>query len=623
MPPQEIQPWEIYMDISSVNSDLIRGNTTTIILGSLWSNDRYGYEILQEIDEKSSGQYKLKQATLYSQLKRLEKQGLISSYEGAVDDTGGGRRRYYALTAEGRAFLGKEKQEYEYSRTILDKLVSAKEFDFSEPAPFDTAVLRPYTKTDGEEKPKIVYKEKIVEKEVPLEVVKEVPVNVEKRIYLDAYGNEITSEQAKILAERAKIAEEERIKREREAMKPALSLSEMFARLDAESEYSGKLRNATADVTQANSANEPYKPSEHSYFTAYTGENESRTRSNATMSEIFARLKAKEEQIDLGHSVPQNENSKITSDSKTPFPVDKEPLYEEATLFDDAPSYPAQDDYNAPPTYSAPSNKDTFPKYSAPSKTYNVSTHNEMPQDFAQAEIERPLGAAPILPLDRDEFVTSAVISKRDEEFEYEKRNVNYRDFFTSIVSLPEEKEPPKQKQSASSAYENDLKARLYAEGFKIRPYDRGNTSEYYTFNFVHSNRLNRDCWLIVLAIFLLEVGVIWASTFNQIGYGYFLPVLTCPAVLMLVPFAMYIANPTKRTRANFNFKLSILNRTMLFIELTVVCILIGFFAVGATVDDTTALLKSIYLPMVLLFNLPVSSVIHWLLYNTKRYHVA
>ena len=86
------------MDISSVNSDLIRGNSTTIILGSLWNHDRYGYEILQEIDDKTNGQYKVKQATLYNQLKKLEKAGLISSYDGAPDDTSGGRRRYYTLT---------------------------------------------------------------------------------------------------------------------------------------------------------------------------------------------------------------------------------------------------------------------------------------------------------------------------------------------------------------------------------------------------------------------------------------------------------------------------------------------------------------------------------------------
>ena len=90
------------MDISSVNSDLIRGNSTTIILGSLCNRDRYGYEIIQEIEEKTEGTYKVKQATLYNQLKKLEKAGLISSYEGDPDDTGGGRRRYYSLTNEGR-----------------------------------------------------------------------------------------------------------------------------------------------------------------------------------------------------------------------------------------------------------------------------------------------------------------------------------------------------------------------------------------------------------------------------------------------------------------------------------------------------------------------------------------
>ena len=61
------------MDISSINSDLIRGNVTTIILTSLWSADKYGYEILKEIETRSDGQYNLKQATLYNQLKRLEK----------------------------------------------------------------------------------------------------------------------------------------------------------------------------------------------------------------------------------------------------------------------------------------------------------------------------------------------------------------------------------------------------------------------------------------------------------------------------------------------------------------------------------------------------------------------
>ena len=58
------------MDVSSVNSDLIRGNVTTIILNSLADGDRYGYDILKEIEERSEGKYKLKQATLYKGSKK-------------------------------------------------------------------------------------------------------------------------------------------------------------------------------------------------------------------------------------------------------------------------------------------------------------------------------------------------------------------------------------------------------------------------------------------------------------------------------------------------------------------------------------------------------------------------
>jgi PadR family transcriptional regulator PadR len=139
------------MDISSINSDLIRGNVTTIILRSLMDEDRYGYDILKEIEVKSEGQYKLKQPTLYGCLKRLEKNGLISSYLGDEDQTEGGRRRYYSLTEEGRGYLLKMQSEYEYSRTILDKLLSENEYNFSKPAPFDLNGLRPYTKRRADE----------------------------------------------------------------------------------------------------------------------------------------------------------------------------------------------------------------------------------------------------------------------------------------------------------------------------------------------------------------------------------------------------------------------------------------------------------------------------------------
>ncbi|HEY8423389.1 MAG TPA: helix-turn-helix transcriptional regulator [Clostridia bacterium] len=105
-----------------INSDLIRGNIDTIILRSLSEGDKYGYEILKEIETKTQGEYILKQPTLYSCLKRLEQQGYITSFWGQV--TLGGRRKYYKLTPAGKEYFEKIKADWEYSRELIDKLIA-------------------------------------------------------------------------------------------------------------------------------------------------------------------------------------------------------------------------------------------------------------------------------------------------------------------------------------------------------------------------------------------------------------------------------------------------------------------------------------------------------------------
>ena len=104
-----------------VDSDLIRGHIDTIILKSLYHGDKYGLEIIQEIEEKSNGQYELKQPTLYSCLKILENQGLISSYW--EDSEIGGRRHYYKLTDQGKETYKQNQEEWLKSREIIDNLI--------------------------------------------------------------------------------------------------------------------------------------------------------------------------------------------------------------------------------------------------------------------------------------------------------------------------------------------------------------------------------------------------------------------------------------------------------------------------------------------------------------------
>lgn len=109
------------MTDNKISSDLLRGHTDTMILKLLMDGDKYGYEISKLIQTNSSGEYELKEATMYSSLKRLESDGNITSYWG--DESQGGRRRYYRITAKGKRTHSENKDNWEYAKRILDQLL--------------------------------------------------------------------------------------------------------------------------------------------------------------------------------------------------------------------------------------------------------------------------------------------------------------------------------------------------------------------------------------------------------------------------------------------------------------------------------------------------------------------
>jgi PadR family transcriptional regulator PadR len=106
---------------NKLTSDLLRGHTDTIILKFLSSGDKYGYEITKLVYELSDHEYELKEATMYSSLKRLEHDGHITSYWG--DETQGGRRRYYRITPSGRTQYETNKRNWTSAQLILEKLL--------------------------------------------------------------------------------------------------------------------------------------------------------------------------------------------------------------------------------------------------------------------------------------------------------------------------------------------------------------------------------------------------------------------------------------------------------------------------------------------------------------------
>ena len=109
----------------SISADTLRGHTDTIILTQLMRGDNYGYEINKNIQQRTNGEYGFKEATLYTAFKRLEQNGLITSYWGA--DGPGARRRYYAITDQGRRLWADNIAEWEHTRALLDALISVEE----------------------------------------------------------------------------------------------------------------------------------------------------------------------------------------------------------------------------------------------------------------------------------------------------------------------------------------------------------------------------------------------------------------------------------------------------------------------------------------------------------------
>lgn len=86
--------------MAGVPKEMLRAQANVILLYVLEQGDNYVYGVLKQVKEASHGEFELNEATVYTAFKRLEKEGVITSYWG--DESQGGRRKYFRLTDEGR-----------------------------------------------------------------------------------------------------------------------------------------------------------------------------------------------------------------------------------------------------------------------------------------------------------------------------------------------------------------------------------------------------------------------------------------------------------------------------------------------------------------------------------------
>lgn len=90
--------------------ELRRGTLEMLLLRLLDETDRYGYELVSELDRRSGGRMAVKDGTLYPVLYRLEEAGWVEPYWQA--EGRGVPRKYYRITGAGKSELERSLAEW-------------------------------------------------------------------------------------------------------------------------------------------------------------------------------------------------------------------------------------------------------------------------------------------------------------------------------------------------------------------------------------------------------------------------------------------------------------------------------------------------------------------------------
>lgn len=542
--------------MDSVNTELIRGHVDTIILKALIQRDRYGYEILDIISDLSEGRYEIKQPTLYSCLKRLEKQGFITSYYG--DETQGGRRRYYKLTEKGRATLEQDQREWEFSRTIINRLLSDKEIDLrTVEAPFNPSELRPLTRR--------------------------------VKVYDDGNVNNDTEE-------------------EEESSETPIAVQPTAAQFSSQS--------TTVAPTQVTGSTHlpdilAERPSEAVAAAVSEAPQTDAPLSDTKKSNIYDEeelLRIKEQQIAASKRLQIGEFAErrmlVTEEDDVPhtpasYGSPRNGAGDAAYGYSDQPPRPAAPDRSMF-TYTTMSADKMPPK---PQTEPQIEKRDDYLNNRTTAEQDERLHYKAAL---------SALFRTDESEEKAKPQQKPYEP-----LNEAEEKEIDSQ---GRARHFGDLKQSLYEEGYNLKPYNKANASNFYYMKFVYSNKLMRDTALFTYLVLIIEVLImIIALNSFAINIGVCIAIAGVGLVVPVIPFIMWAANPTKRIKARFNLGTSITYALIAFIVISGISMIISLIAPSLKVDFTKG---SAYIPVMIAALIPIAVLIYGLLYRSGNYHL-
>ena len=102
-----------------IDKDLVAASATPLVLAILAEEESYGYAILKRVRELSGGELEWTDGMLYPLLHRLRRLGYVTTELRTPPE--GRRRRYYAITGDGRAALAeRQRQLVAVTRALSD-----------------------------------------------------------------------------------------------------------------------------------------------------------------------------------------------------------------------------------------------------------------------------------------------------------------------------------------------------------------------------------------------------------------------------------------------------------------------------------------------------------------------
>lgn len=655
----------------SIDSDLIRGHVDTIILKTLADGDKYGYEIIKEIETKSNGTYELKQPTLYSCLKRLEGQGFISAYW--VNSEIGGRRHYYKLTEQGRKEYTDNMNEWLSSRGIIDNLISNEipayeDKDYNLVAPKKVSSNADTNLTEN-----VIEKENTTPPSTDANSVSnenlmgsfENPQTDNKKedenLSTNSTANQSTDNlegikvggstkgQTKFNIKNfksngvsffnsVKDIEHEEISEETSVPKvPNYFSSSTFDKLlneDSENEveenvatnsynYNETDTTENADSTAYtnnydNYSNEKNEDNNHYNFSDTNGYSTaedyySSTTTNESDNSSNLNFGSDQSESNINDLSYWNKGFTLKDDDNKNFnyELEKDPEYSDST------------DLIVKENYDSPSIKEDMPVAETDRYyDYNDETNN--------------LDDTYYNPYGKDENATASLFTDNKRKFTPQFTDNESKTLLNTLSSYGstnfEQATPSEKLQESTSSYDT-LEDNLGKKGIIVTEYVRRPKEPKIAKNYIWCNKIKCvTSWIAyTITLTLLITGFLIAQSFNLVDFNYissampagfyfwiFAVILTCiPAVFTTI----FCLNKTKKVKAKFNFKIAIIFSLLFFIQALVIvyAVNIPFGLYSFAQKDYNHYMW--LLPAICTCYIPLHTIIYEVLYKSKKFH--